>query len=605
MQGIHNLSKYKLLRQILGAIVIGLAVFSGLIFAGLGLFFYSYNSKIYPGVHLANFDVGGLTQDEVVHTFNTLIADYKQQYPLRVIIPEDIEASATSIIETELSLSSLAVDYQLQPSITQAYEYGRQGSFLDTMTTVYQLRQSPQQFPLSISYDQQALDDFVSQLSQALNQPAAPPEIIVDQAGQIEIFPGQDGIIIDEEQLVRAIETTLKQLSPQPISLPLTYEPLQISANKADLALARAQQLLDKSLTLELDSPDSNLVTSKWTLAGNELVSFIDFNSGFDHQKLNHYLTTLADGVNREPQDAVFEFTKNRVTAFSPAIPGLTLEIDANVPPLVNALNLLESNATIEPVTLAVASQAPKIDTQDINDLGIQELIGRGQSTYKGSIAGRVHNVALTASRLHGVLVPPGETFSFNQTIGEVSRATGYQSAYVIKDGRTVLGDGGGVCQDSTTLFRAIMDAGLPITERKAHSYRVGYYEQNSKPGFDATVFSPSVDLKFTNDTPGHILIQAKADSSNLALVIELYGTDDGRTAEITNYSQWNAVPAPPPLYQDDPTLEPGVVKQVDWASPGLNVKFDYIVTKAGETHFEKTFYSNYRPWQAVFLRGV
>jgi vancomycin resistance protein YoaR len=172
-------------------------------------------------------------------------------------------------------------------------------------------------------------------------------------------------------------------------------------------------------------------------------------------------------------------------------------------------------------------------------------------------------------------------------------------------EGRTVLGDGGGVCQVSTTLFRAVLAAGLPVLERRAHSYRVGYYEQNSPPGFDATVYSPTTDFKFKNDTPAYILIQAKADNQTSTLIIELWGTNDGRIAKTTKPVITDQVPPPEDLYQDDPALRAGQIKQVDWKAFGAKVKFDYHVERHGEILSHQTFSSNYRPWQAVFLRGT
>lgn len=187
----------------------------------------------------------------------------------------------------------------------------------------------------------------------------------------------------------------------------------------------------------------------------------------------------------------------------------------------------------------------------------------------------------------------------------KVSEFTGYQQAYIISGGKTILGDGGGVCQVSTTLFRAILDAGLPITERQAHAYMVGYYEQDSPPGLDATVYSPSPDLKFKNDTSNSILITARANPRNYSLVFELYGTSDGRVSTISKPAVTDVVPAPDDLYQDDPTLPVGTVKQIDFKAAGAKVTFNYKVTKAGETIYKKTFISNYRPWQAVYLRGT
>jgi vancomycin resistance protein YoaR len=122
-------------------------------------------------------------------------------------------------------------------------------------------------------------------------------------------------------------------------------------------------------------------------------------------------------------------------------------------------------------------------------------------------------------------------------------------------------------------------------------------------PGFDATVFSPSVDLVIK--IHAYILIQTKTDTKKLTLRFELYGTRDGRVAQISNHIVWGITPAPPALYQDDPTLKAGVTKQVDWAADGAKASFQYKVTRNGETLQDTTFYSNFRPWQAVYLRGT
>jgi len=323
-------------------------------------------------------------------------------------------------------------------------------------------------------------------------------------------------------------------------------------------------------------------------------------------QLLDNTLLQLSDFVNIPVRDALFEFENNRVVEFRSSQMGKELNIQKTKKIFQQQLGNISSipNAPID-IEVAVDDIAPEITTEEVNSFGISELIGTGFSLFHGSIPGRIHNVALAASRLNGVLIKPGEIFSFNNVIGDISAATGYQSAYIIKEGRTVLGDGGGVCQVSTTLFRAALDAGLPIVERRAHAYRVHYYEDGGyKPGLDATVFSPSVDLKIKNDTNNHILIQTKTHIPSVSLTFELFGTSDGRVSEILNHNVWGQTPAPPPKYQDDPTLEPGEVKQVDWAASGAKASFDYKVTKNNTLLHEETFYSNFRPWQAVYLKG-
>jgi len=343
----------------------------------------------------------------------------------------------------------------------------------------------------------------------------------------------------------------------------------------------------------------------KWRAAtsGINLPSVLKINN----ELLDETLDSLATAIDYPAEDALFQFANGKVTLFRLAKSGRTLDKQLAKKTVYSYINSLTPDASIYEFTinLSVSEIPPKIKTEDSNNYGIKELLASGKSRFRGSIPGRVHNIELAASKLNGRLIPPGEIFSFNDAVGDISVATGFQSAYIIKDGKTILGDGGGVCQVSTTLFRAALNAGLPIVERQAHAYRVSYYEQDSPPGLDATVFAPSVDLKFKNDTANYILIQSKTDLTDYSLVFDFYGTRDSRKVTITKPVILSQSPPPPDIYQDDPTLPVGTVKQVDWSAWGTKTSFDYQVEKDGNIITKATFFSNFRPWQAVFLRGT
>jgi len=327
----------------------------------------------------------------------------------------------------------------------------------------------------------------------------------------------------------------------------------------------------------------------------------------FSGDKLINFLLPQTSEIEKKPVNAVFTFENGRVTEFKPSENGQTVDVDKlkNIISAKAPVIVASAKAENIVINLPIKILKPAITTDNVNNLGIRELISTGTSLFQDSIPGRIFNVTLAASRLNGILVKPGEVFSFNNALGDVSAFTGYKQAYVIENGRTVLGDGGGVCQVSTTLFRAILNAGLPVIERTAHAYRVGYYEEDSPPGFDATVFSPSPDLKFKNDTGNYILIQTVVDPDILRLTFYLYGTKDGRQVSISTPVILNQTPPPPTLYQDDPTLPIGQLKQVDFSAWGANVYFTRQVVKNGKTIISERFDSNYRPWQAIFLRGT
>lgn len=333
----------------------------------------------------------------------------------------------------------------------------------------------------------------------------------------------------------------------------------------------------------------------------------------YSEDELSKILAPLIESVNKEPVDALFNFENGRVLVFKPSEEGKEVDVEKVKKDLTSQFEKILSPSQTRlkqkpqeiVIPITIKTLPPKVTTDKANYLGIKELIGAGTSLFQYSVQSRIFNITLAAGKINGLLIAPNEEFSFAKALGDVSAFTGYQQAYIIQNGRTILGDGGGVCQVSTTFFRAILNAGLPITERHAHAYRVSYYEQDSLPGLDATVYVPAIDLKFKNDTNNYILLQTQINSELQQLSVFLYGASDGRSVVLTQPIIANRVPPPPDLYQDDPTLPKGVVKQVDFKAEGSRVSFTRTIMKNGKKIISENFISNYAPWQSIFLRGT
>ncbi len=170
----------------------------------------------------------------------------------------------------------------------------------------------------------------------------------------------------------------------------------------------------------------------------------------------------------------------------------------------------------------------PEIETKKIDKFYFKDLLGKGESNFAGSPPNRIHNIKTAIKKFHGLILKPEEEFSFTTLLGPVDEESGYKEELVIKQNKTIPEFGGGVCQVSTTMFRAALNAGFKITERHNHAYPVQYY---SPQGTDATVYIPSPDLRFINDSPDFVLIQAKIEKT--ILTFELWGKSDGRQVEI------------------------------------------------------------------------
>lgn len=457
----------------------------------------------------------------------------------------------------------------------------------------------PKSFYLDIFYNDNALDKYLSDLSTQHNRPYVPSEFHLKN-NSVEYIQGELGQEVDIDALKKDVINNL--------SLGKFDKPIDIVINKSGFLPSEEQINGTKSKASKLIGKSLNLVVEDKSVNINDqtLISWLSFNNDFNDSEINTFVKSTSQSLKRDPVDAIFKFENNQVLEFRPSTPGIIPEEDKLVDLLKTSTNNLisTSDKTIS-VNVSYKTIDPAIKNSDANDLGIKELLGRGVSTFKHSDSIRNFNVEKGASTVNRVLVAPGDTFSFVKTLGVVSLDSGFKKAYIIREGRTELDVGGGICQVSTTLFRAMLNAGLNIIERQPHAYRVSYYEEDSPPGYDATVFIPSPDLKFINDTGHYVLIQSTFDGVNKKLTYEIYGTSDGRKAEISNYRKWGAQPAPPDRYIDDPTLPPGKIVQVEHRIPGLKTAFDWKVMRDGQTLHEKTFQSSYVPWAAVYRRGI
>ena len=565
-----------------------LVILSGL----MSLYHLAYWGKIYPRVLVGSVDISNLTIEEAKNNLKQVVPTGKPMLELKF---------ETQVFEVELN----DLSYDPQTTAETAYVLGRSGKILSNLKLKWQMWWAGSELLMRYQVDNESLGQEIELILAQIEEPVIEPSFELNEDKSVSLVPGKNGRVIEKEKMWEMIDERIGGLSFKEIELPVKMMTVEVSGEELAVSQERAENLKLKKLQL-------NYGDYYETFLGQELLDLIDFKGGFDEDKIASISGSIAKGINRPPQNAAFRFEANRVTEFKPALKGQELNLEETVEEIKNRLVELEKQECGEEVKceavvakLVVSTTEPEVSIAEVNDLGIKELLGKGESTFHGSIAGREHNVALTAAKLNGVLVAPGETFSFNSTIGDVSAATGYQQAYIIKEGRTILGDGGGVCQDSTTMFRAALDAGLEIVQRVAHAYRVSYYEQNSPVGIDATVYSPSPDFKFKNDTPAHILIQTTVNTGTNYLKIEIYGSSDGRVATISNTRMWDQVPPPPALYQDDPSLPNGTVKQIDWEAWGAKAAFDWKVVRGSEVVHQKTFYSNYRPWQAAYLRGT
>lgn len=591
--------------------------------------FSFYSERIFPNTYINGVSVGGLTIEESIKRLSQAISPTPES---EVVIGVDGFWVNTDTVE-------LGLAYNFENASRKAFLVGKEGKLRDRFLTLLKSFTKTQEIEAKLEFQNKELaTELLTDLKLMVDVIGEDPSAQLATSGQpqsLVINPGQPGRVLDIEASYKRLNKLANQgVFEAPAHVVSTS--VQLDENEIEEAKQRAQKLVGK--TMELTNSTQNRLPANhnlsaevqridrgvrvnqnnqdtenqeviFTLNDQALISLLAFSSGINQLVLDELVDNWADQIELPPQDAVFEKDENsqRVKVFKPHQYGWRLDKEKTRDRVESGLEFLlkhdQEQTTTQP--LSIVTTKPQVTLAETNDLGIVELIGFGESLYHGSIANRVHNVTLTTNRISGAIVAPGEEFSFNQALGEVSSRTGFRPAYIIRGGRTELGDGGGVCQVSTTLFRTLLDSGLLITRRLPHSYRVSYYELDNQPGFDATVYSGNIDLRFINDTDHHILIYGQTNEANRHMYFEIYGTSDGRTTEIAEHTTWDHRPPLPPEYFPDPSLAPGEVRQVDWAAAGIKARFKHIVRdKDGHVMRDNEYYSNYKPWSAKFLVG-
>jgi vancomycin resistance protein YoaR len=424
------------------------------------------------------------------------------------------------------------------------------------------------------------------------------------------------GRSLDVARVAETLRGHIARLEKAAVILPFVETaPLVLDATPQAEA---ARRLLSQPLTLFVAEAAEG-EPGPWTVAPDELATMLRitrvqdgagsarFDVTLDYGALSSRLQPLTEPLQREAENARFIFNDEtrQLDVMQPARDARALDVDATIT-AINAALLRGEHA----VPLVFQVQPPAVSSAaTAAELGITELVSEQFTSFAGSSQERVNNIKVAAARFHGLLIAPNTVFSFNENLGDVSLDSGFAEALIIYGGRTIRGIGGGVCQVSTTAFRTAYFAGFPIVERNPHAYRVGYYERGTAwqgPGLDAAIFSPLVDFKFLNDTPYWLLMETYVSEGNGRLTWKFYSTSDGRQVQVSAPAVTEVVPAPEPLYEENPELAAGEIKQVDFAADGADVTVTRIVSRDGArlNPDEPPLRTVYQPWRAIYEYG-
>ncbi len=564
-----------------------------LLISAIALFAFraAYADKVYPAVAVGDVPVGGMTVDQAVAAVES-----------RAEQMEHTTVSFTYNGQTWTpTLSELGATVHVDESVDAAFALGRDDNAVARLGFTNQLLRGDQLVPLRTTVDRNVLHAWFQSVNADINDPAVDATIEVDGTN-VRISPEHLGTIVDEEEATTLILQSLSSLEPIATELPTLIDQPNIFA--ADLEANKAQ------LAAALDGPILvGFGGQQWAIPASDLSSFLAVDVAWrdgstavditlDKDRLSSYLHENFSGVvNSEPIDAVvgWDDAQGGLYTIEASVDGYSLKANAFADAITQSF--LADQA---PVDIPVTVLKPAVDSNNLAALNINSLIARGDSNFDGGAEDRDHNIYTGIELLNGELVAPGGTFSFNGAVGEITSEKGFVDAGVIEAetiGRDV---GGGICQVSTTVFRAALLSGMPISEWYPHSLRLKGYERDGwTAGFDASILQSGsdpaywADFKFVNDSDGYILVQAWTEYPNA--YVDIYGNDDGRTVDIQDPTYRE----PDWKYKDKEVVDPekpaGYMQQTQWPTKPFEAIVNRTVTYADGHVEEQGFYSPYQ----------
>ncbi len=549
-----------------------------------------------PGVSIRGAPVGGMSRAEI----ETLLASQYEAF---------LRTPLTLVFEGRVwqpSLDDLGVQFEMEQTAALALGVGRTGDLGRRIEELRALRQNGGvDIAPRLQVDVSRLQRYLTGLASEIEQPPRDAALSI-AAGKVLPTSARAGrqLLVDATAL--DILHALQSLEPR--AVPLRTRILEPTLADEDIAAAVADAELLLSRPLELRQGERRWTWDQERIAEMLTISVIDGRMfvDIDQARLERAVARLAQLVDSPSAEPRVAFRNGRLQIVEPGQDGLRLKQPEAVEAIRRALRTQEHL-----IELPVEVVRPQITLETLPSLGIVELVAEGKSSFAGSAEYRITNIKAGAARMNGVLIPPGAEFSFNTQLGAVDAEHGFVQGYAVIGNRTQLEWGGGVCQVSTTVFRAAFWAGLPITERHAHPFYISWYDafsfpDQAAPGMDATIYTGVQDLKFVNDTGHWLLMEAIADTNAQVLSVRLYGTRPDRRVTVVGPEITNIV-APPAqvVYVNDPSLPAGVVRQTDRARRGMDIKVYRVITEGGVQRTPELFFTRFKAWPDVFVRGT
>lgn len=374
-------------------------------------------------------------------------------------------------------------------------------------------------FGVELDVDESKLQTTVETLAATIDEPAVEPQITFAK-GEPVIRKPADGRVVDRDKTTEAISDAFL-IESGVVAIPTIVDEPAVGQDGLDQAIAEfAKPAMSGPVLITSGDDEAKLPTSAFDSALIVSVKDGELTPAIDPKKLAEPLQDTATGLGKKARDATIEI-KNGEPVIEPSRPGLGLQPEELATKLVPVLSKTGEDRTL---TIKAKVVEPEFTTKDAKALGITEKVSSFTTRYAPA-AYRDINQGRAAELINGTIVEPGETFSFNETVGERTRANGFTSGTIIKGGVFREELGGGVSQVVTTTYNAAFFAGMTDIEHHPHAFYISRYPV----GREATVYWGSLDMRFRNDTDYGVLIRAYISPSSPGregtMTVELWST--------------------------------------------------------------------------------
>lgn len=570
-------------------LALGLTAIVGATLAGVPL---GTVGRFYPGTSVGGVDISQQPRDRALAMLQDHFADF--------------ENTALDFVYGDqrwnASLAQLGYHIDYEATLNRAFTHGRDQGVVGSYTNML-LTPEKQSFPITFVHDESSLTDFLTGIGTEIIGAARDARLELTDSG-VEIIPNVDGQRLDIDAAERNARNQIETAVRGTISLTTVPVVSQVTAADYEPLKAAANTLISAPVFVSLGD-------SSWTVDEETLRSALRLPAAgqldaptLDRETIGAGLSSVADAVYTDPVNAVFGWDN-----------GLYLiEADqhgqeANLEQLLTDVSAAAATTDRRTIRLPMNEVLANARADNMNELGIIDLVAEGSSSYAYSTEARAANVEVSAQHLAHTLIAPGQVVSFNDMLGPISLDRGFVEGKIIKGSWIESDIGGGACQASTTVYRAVLHAGLPISEWHAHLFRLEFYElDGSPPGIDAAIYQPNeaweaeLDLVFTNDTEQYLLLEALTE--NETAYCRLYGTPQGRDVEITVPYISDPIAPEGPVEREDETLKKNERVKVQSAAPGYDVQMVRAVTEHGVETINEEYWSQYAPVRETWMIG-